>query len=204
MNKLFYLLVPVFLIISLPCIAQENAPIEKPVPFLIVQTGIGIQWFGTSYKLSTYTIEKPLNRYWRLGLQGTMYFKKHFNPFSGNEFLDGYEIGPFAQYFLHRQNSGRMSRFFIGPEIRIGIRKFQMESYGDFFPLPPTPVITPYQQHTTKFLLRVGMQWQFGHATLELAVPVGYECSKTLLSGVISSSTNKLMMLPTIQMGLAF
>ena len=43
---------------------------DKLPPKLIIQTGIGFQWLGDSYKLYSISAERPRD-YWHLGVQGT-------------------------------------------------------------------------------------------------------------------------------------
>jgi len=195
-----------YLLFCVPVFAQDiKDPLDAPPPRIVVQTGIGMQWFGETYKLFTLTAERPLGHYWHLGVQGTFYLSSDPDYYYySSEFLGGYEMGGFAKYFLHGRFSGRKSGLYLGPELRMGERKFQV-SLDNFFPPPPKPNYQSYKERTTKILLRWGMQWQFGHATLELAVPFGAEIySPTELTGLGYSNDTQFVMLPTLQFGVAF
>jgi hypothetical protein len=202
--KLFLQIFLLFL--SLNCTAQELN--ELPVnhtPKLIIQTGIGFQWLGESYKLYSLSVERPRD-YWHLGVQGTFYLDNNSDYYYyPAEFLSGFEMSGFAKYFLHGRFSGRKSGIYLGPELRFGTRKFRL-SNDIFFPVPPIPTYVPYEERITKILLRWGIQWQFGHATLELFVPFGVENYKSTLNlnGYSNGNENRFVMLPGFQMGFAF
>ncbi len=195
------------LLLALRGFAQDiEDPLDIPPPFMIVQTGIGLQWFGETYKLYTLSAEKPFGHYWYLGLQGTFFLKNNpYDYYYSKEFLGGYELGAFAKYFLHGRFSGRKSGLYLGPEFRFGARKFQI-SLDNVFPLPPMPNYQTYKERTTKIMLRWGVQWQFGHATLELAAPFGMEFYNPTdyQRGLGYSNDAQFVMLPTLQLGLAF
>jgi len=203
MKVFLYLLFP---LLYLPVFAQDlKDPLDVPLPRGIVQTGIGMQWFGETYKLFTLTAERPLSHFWHLGVQGTFYLSNTTNYFYySSEFLGGFEMGGFAKYFLHGRFSGRKSGLYLGPEFRFGARRFQVSLDTDF-PPPPKPNYQPYKERTTKILLRWGIQWQFGHATLDLAVPLGAEIySPTETIGLRYSTDTQFVLLPTLQLGVAF
>jgi hypothetical protein len=70
MKHLFF---TVLALLSYQCIGQElKDPLDERPPALIVQTGIGFQWLGESYKLYSLSVERPRD-YWHLGVQGTFY-----------------------------------------------------------------------------------------------------------------------------------
>ncbi|MBC7775597.1 MAG: hypothetical protein H7246_09175 [Phycisphaerae bacterium] len=195
-----------FLLLSFAGFSQDlKDPLDMPPPHVIVQTGIGLQWFGETYKLYTLSAEKPFGHFWHLGLQGTFYLKNDPDYFYySSRFLDGFEMGGFAKYFLHGRFSGRKSGLYLGPELRFGARKFQI-SFDNFFPPPPQPNYQTYKERVTKIMLRWGIQWQFGHATLEVAAPFGAEFYKpSELIGVGYSKDVQFVMLPTLQLGVAF
>ncbi len=188
---------------ALSCFAQEEDAPEKRPPYVIIQTGIGLQWFGDPYKLSTFSIERPVEQYWHLGLQGSYYFKRNPDYYYSNEFLSGFEIGGFAKYFLHGRLSGRKSGLYFGPEFRFGVRRFQYSNIN-VFPPPPIPEYIPYNENTTKLMMRWGVQWQFGHASLEIAAPFGIEIYKPNEASYNNSRESQFVLLPTMQLGFAF
>jgi len=196
----------VLTLLSFHCIGQESKdPLDQRPPILILQTGIGFQWLGDSYKLYTLSVERPKG-YWHLGVQGTVYLNSQPDYYYySTEFLSGFEMGGFAKYFLHGRFSGRKSGLYLGPELRFGTRKFRLNT-DNFFPAPPVPTYLPYEERITKILLRWGIQWQFGHASLELLAPFGVETYKSTLniSGYGSNHETRFVMLPGFQMGFAF
>ena len=102
-------------------------PVDLPQPQIILQTGIGLQWFGNNYKLYTLAVEPSINHFWHLGLQGSFYFRDKLRyDFSNQDLLGGYEVGAFAKYFVHGRFSGHKSGLYFGPEFRFGSRKFQI------------------------------------------------------------------------------
>ncbi len=193
---------------NLSCLAQDlNDLLEKQSPKVILLTGVQIQWFGETYKLYNLSIEHPISKYWHLGLQGTFYLKNNpeYYYYSG-ELLGGFEMVGHAKHFLHGRFSGRKSGLYLGPEIRFGKRNFQRVEDNFFFPPPPVPNFQSYSERVTKILVRWGVQWQFGHATLELAAPFGVEfySPTTEVLGLGYSNESQFVLLPSLQFGLAF
>lgn len=186
--------------ISRLCICQENPTLKTPRPLLIVQTGIGMQWFGQSYKLWTYSIEKPVNASCHLGFQGNLYFEEIPDFISDIHFLGGYELGGFAKYFL---KSKHKTRFYAGPELRLGVRKYKHLQI-DFFPIPPNPTYLYYRENMVKLLLRCGIQRTFGHGIVELAMPMGIEYNRSNGAPYQDSNIRKFKIMPMLQMGVAF
>jgi len=191
---------------TLVCLAQTDEIPEKPRPVVILQTGIGLQWFGETYKLYTLTAERPISPYWHLGLQGTFYLKNSPETFYySSEFLGGFELGGFAKHFLHGRFSGRKTGLYVGPEFHVGARRFQIALDNNIFPPPLVRDYQQYQERITKIMLRWGVQWQFGHATLELAAPFGAEFyNPSEVIGIGYSNETQFVFLPTLQMGVAF
>jgi hypothetical protein len=193
-----------FLLLSFHCLGQAlMEPLDKRTPNLIIQTGIGFQWLGDGYKLYTLSAERP-SGFWHWGMQGTFYLDNSptYYYYSG-EFLGGFEMSVFSKYFLHGRFSGRKSGLFLGPELSVGVRRFQIIT--DIF-FPPNPNYIPYEEHVTKALLRWGVQWQFGHATLEFASPFGVEIFKSKLSlgGYSNGNETQFVLMPSLQLGFAF
>jgi hypothetical protein len=201
-----HFLTTILALLSFHCFGQESKdPLDQRPPILILQTGIGFQWLGDSYKLYTLSVERPKG-YWHLGVQGTVYLNSQADYYYySTEFLSGFEMGGFAKYFLHGRFSGRKSGLFLGPELRFGTRKFRLTT-DIFFPAPPVPTYLPYEERITKILLRWGIQWQFGHASLELSAPFGVETYKSTLniSGYGNNHETRFVMLPGLHMGYAF
>jgi hypothetical protein len=197
------LLIITLLLCSFSSMAQEEDPLEKAPPRLIVQTGLGLQWFGEIYKSSSLSIEKPFGHFWHLGIQGNLFFQKSSEDFFATEFNDGFEIGGYAKHFLHGRLSGRKSGLYIGPDFRFGARNFQVLQ-TDFFPLPLIPTYYYYKESTTKILMRWGIQWQFGHANLDISAPFGIELFKTSVKVNGNYQGTQFVLLPTLQLGYAF
>lgn len=188
---------------ALPCFAQDAATLEKRPPSVILQTGIGIQWFGETYKLSTFSVERPVGPYWHLGLHGGYYFQNQPNFFDFNQnFLGGFEAGGFSKYFLHGRLSGHKSGFYLGPEMRVGQRRFQL-SPSNFFPPITNPTHVTYQETSVKLLFRWGLQWQFGRAVLEIFAPFGIEINQSNQDTYYYSNQSQFVLLPGFQLGIA-
>lgn len=189
---------------TLTCLAQEDAHEKRP-PFIIVQTGIGMQWFGESYKVFMLSAERPLGAYWHVGMQGTRFLNRESEYYYYyGDLVGGFEFSVYAKYFLHGRLSGRKSGLYLGPEFRAGSRRFQIVQ-DIFFPPSPTPNYIKHKEKLTKLMLRWGMQWQFGHATLELAVPFGVEFFTPKANTSLGyGNDNQFVMLPTLQLGVAF
>ncbi|MFN0214985.1 MAG: hypothetical protein ACKVT2_12080 [Saprospiraceae bacterium] len=184
---------------------NRNDPPEIAAPRVIVQTGIGAQWLGQGYKFYILSVERPLNPYWYLGLQGNFYLPNQPDYlYYFSEFLGGFEGGFHVRYFFHGRFSGRKSGLFLGPDIRFGSRQFQI-SLDNVFPPPPMPNYQKYKERTTKLMLRWGMQWEFGRATLELSVPFGIEVNKpTPFNSAELDPRTRVVLIPTMQLGMAF
>lgn len=189
---------------TLPCMAQElKDPLDAPPPRIIVQTGIGLQWFAETFKMFTVSVERPIGHFWHLGLQGNKYLGLSDEYFDYRDFLGGFEVSGFSKYFLHGRFSGRKTGLYFGPEIRFGARRYQSTS-GNIFPPPPNPEFVQYKERTTKILMRWGAQWQFGHANLELTAPFGMEYFKPPLAYNLGGHQTRFVLLPAIQLGFAF
>lgn len=199
MKTLFYTLFLTFFSHSW-CLAQDAPP-----PRLIVQTGVGLQWFGETFKNATLSIERPMGAFWHLGVQGSWLFKKSSNDFFYTyDFRNGYEIGAYTKHFLHGRFSGRKSGLYLGPEVRVGLRRFYYINF-DVFPPSPQPALVTFHQRTTKFLLRWGMQWRFGqHTSLEICAPFGMEFTRATSSSDVSGEDSQFVMLPCVLLGMAF
>ena len=199
-----FLYVLLFLL-AIPCFAQElDDPLDAAPPQIIVQTGIGFQWFNEIYRLSTLSVERPMGHFWQTGLHSSFYFDHNPDYYDLREFSTGFDIGVFAKYFMHGRFSGRKSGLYWGPELRFGSRRTQF--YEDnVFPLPPNPIYNSYKLRTTKFLLRWGVQWKFNHAILDLSAPFGMETSKSNAPrSFYQHNETHFVLLPTLQLGYAF
>jgi len=197
---------------TLPCFAQVADLLEKQTPGILLQTGIGMQWLGENYKLSTFSVEMPVRKFGHLGLQAYYYLPENqADEFVfGSKFSGGFEIGAFAKHFLHGKLSGRKSILYLGPEIRSGKLHHEDWFFGDFTPGLYT---TKTEISNHKFLLRWGGQWLLGkHTVLEFAVPLGWQISK---SRSITSNNGseyrysgpyfgKFIVAPTILIGVGF
>ena len=202
MKHLFYgILLALFP--TLPCLAQDEDPLEKPLPKIILQTGIGLQWFGDGYKQFMISVERPASHFWHFGLQGTHYFQPQSSSSFGSEFMSGLEMGGTAKYFFHGRFSGRRTGFYIGPELRYGKRKYRY-STDNVFPLPPVPNYAYYDEKVTKIMLRWGIQYRLGHGILEISAPLGVELVGSNFPNVSSGTETKFVLLPMLSMGVAF
>lgn len=159
-----------FSMLCLPFSRVEAQDIEDPSarkPYqVVVQTGIALQWFDEQFKCFTLSAERPLNLYNHVGMQANFFF-----PNDNYDYRDitgkTYEVGVFAKCFLHGRLTGRRSKTYIGPDMRWGSRVYKSTSFDN----QPIEV----KASTFKFMSRIGWQYHFGPAVLELALPFGFE-----------------------------
>ncbi|HAD11961.1 MAG TPA: hypothetical protein DCF33_05930 [Saprospirales bacterium] len=182
-------------------IAQDTDQ-EKEKPFLVILTGIGVQWFDVGRKLTSLSIERPLNANVHFGLQGSYYFPKSADYYGFLMHDNGFEAGLYLKYFLHGRFSGRKSGLYLGPEIRFGKQKFRYVN-DIFFPLPPSPDMIQGSSTDFKLAFRWGIQRQIGHAVLELACPIGVAFVQSDYEQAYENG-GKFIMMPLFQLGYAF
>ena len=187
---------------TLSCLAQEKAEDELRSPGIIVQSGLGFQWFAEPQKLFTLSVERPVWEFWHVGMLYHSYFRSALNYYESKKLTGGYEVGVFSKYFFHGRFSGRKTGLYIGPELRYGNRKFDFEDFN-IFPVPIEPVNHHREEPNSKILLRWGVQWQMGHANLELAAPFGVEFFKTTYYDNSTSNETQFVLLPMLQLGIA-
>jgi hypothetical protein len=200
MKSTFILLLSLFFLTG--SVFAQDTEEEKETPFLIALTGIGVQWFDEGRKLTSLSIERPLNANVHFGVQGNYYFPKTGDYFGYLTYGNGFEGGLYLKYFLHGRFSGRKSGLYLGPEIRFGKQKFQY--YNDIiFPPSPTPSITEGSATDFKLSFRWGIQRQIGHAVLELACPIGVAFVQSDYQPAYESES-KFIMMPLFQLGYAF
>ncbi len=190
---------------TLPCFAQTELLAKRPA-HLIVQSGIGLQYLNSNFKFFTISIERPISEHWSVGLLWNRLFpSQHQQAFSfdlPDSFTGGYEVGGFAKYYLHGRFSGRKSGLYFGPDIRFGGRKFKRNA-SRFFPSVPPFESLIFSGTTTKLLMRWGYHKQLDNAVLEIFVPIGLERYRPD-DTVFDTGHNRFVMIPTLQMGLAF
>ena len=206
------------LVPALVCLGQAkiNAP-KHPSQRVIMMTGVGVQ-LSSSYgnQCVLLSVETPVGDFWHLGVQGgqfisdVLYVPSSRNAGSFFNFRGGYEVGGFSKYFLHGRLSGQKSAFYWGPEIRLGTLHSEGEYYGDF---SASNYIVKNTRHTKQYLIRWGFQWRTDrHFVCELALPLGWEYSKSITRGFengveLTPSVYKydqFVMLPSLQLGFAF
>lgn len=180
-------------------------PIEPVLPKAVVQTGIALQWFDDIYKSWVLSAEIPQSTFVSWGAQTNIFLPsyKETASFESTDFVKGFEIGGYMKYFLHGKLSGRRSGLYLGPELRWGVREFEAV-FSNVFPAPPNVEPIPYQEKAFKVLLRWGIQWQFGHATLDISAPFGLERYKDDFPDGDPETASRAVMLPTLLLGYAF
>jgi len=155
-------------------------PDAVPQPKVIALAGLTTQWFDPRFKGSSFALERPVNRYYHVGIQANFFSPGLLN---NNGFFSGsaqgisldpgtFEVGLYYKCFFHGRLSGRKSNIYLGPDIRFGIRKYRDDYIF-------SGVQTPFKGRTTKYLVRLGMQWKIGNAILEVNLPMGVEAEKT-------------------------
>lgn len=148
----------------------EDPSLRKPY-HLVVQTGIALQWFDTQFKCFTLSMERPLNLYNHFGVQANFFFPNdngyYYRTITGKT----WEAGVFAKCFFHGRLTGRRSKSYIGPDMRVGQR-----IYRDFATIDGQ--IREVKAGTVKMMARVGWQYHLGPAVFEIALPIGFEVEK--------------------------
>lgn len=200
------------------CLGQARISVPKqPSQRVIMMTGVGVQFSRSDgNQCVLLSVETPVGNFWQLGIQGgqfiddVLYVPSSRNAGSFFNFRGGFEVGCFSKYFLHGRFSGQKSAFYWGPEIRLGTLHSEGEYYGDFFPAIYSIKNT---QHSKQYLIRWGFQWRIErHFVCELAIPLGWEYSKSITRGFengveLTPSVYKydqFVMLPSLQLGFAF
>lgn len=165
-------LLPFFCLLFLaPLGAQdiEDPSLRKPYR-CVVQTGVALQWFDTQFKSFTFSVERPLNLYNHFGVQANFFFPNdeggyYYRTITGKS----WEAGVFAKCFFHGRLTGRRSKTYVGPDMRIGQRYYLNTS--------DTQLIER-KASTVKIMARLGWQYHLGLAVFEFAFPFGLETEK--------------------------
>ena len=179
-------------------------------PHFSVNVGIGYQWFSNLNRFGSLSIEIPIQQYQHLGFRINKVFDGNSPSFDYyNETISpgSFEIGFYGKYFLHGRFTGRKSGFFMGPDIRFGVRKYVVDFYDN-----TTGQVYPVKENhkTSKLMLGWGIQWHFGqHAILEIAAPIGFEnirfpARNVFGFGYDTRSHNTLVILPSLTFGIGF
>lgn len=171
--KQFFLLFFCLTVFRLAAQDIEDPSARKPYRF-VVQTGLALQWFDEQFKSFTVSVERPLNLYNHFGIQANFFFPNDdFDGFYSYRRISGktFEAGVFAKCFFHGRLTGRRSKAYIGPDMRLGVRK-----YIDYEPF--TGQFYYNNAVTYKFLARIGWQYHLGTAVFEITFPFGFENEK--------------------------
>lgn len=142
---------------------------QKPYK-VVVQTGIALQWFDEQFKSFMLSAERPLNLYNHVGLQANFFFPNGKDYYYRTITGDSWEVGVFSKTFFHGRLTGRRSNVYVGPDIRFGKRIYLDNYYSGF-----ENVVTERTASTFKFMARIGWQYHWGPAVLEIALPIGIE-----------------------------
>jgi hypothetical protein len=173
---------------------------------VVVQTGIALQWFDVQFKSFTLSAERPLNLYNHIGLQANFFFPNDDYFYRG---ITGgsWELGIFSKSFFHGRLTGRRSSTYVGPDIRLGQRVY-LDRYSDGF----ENFSAERKASTFKFMARVGWQYHWGPAVLEIALPIGIE-SENFRGGAPppgqfyygwATDSEWFVMAPSISLGVGF
>lgn len=182
--------------------AAQAGDTEK-MPFLIIQTGLGLEWFENSLKFSSFTVERPVKPHVHVGLQGQYFYPKSTDYYGYSEFLRGFDVAFYTKYFFHGRFTGRKSGLYVGPDIRYGVEKYRY--YNDiFFPPIPNQQYTYHDRKSLKILLRWGVQKTLGRAILEITCPLGMQFIMNGQELGFVSGDNQFVMAPMFQLGYAF
>lgn len=190
-------LLPVWCFFVLAANAQEMEDPALVKPYhAVVQTGVALEWFDKQFKSFTLSVERPLNLYNHIGAQVNLFFPA--DPFEYRSISDdSYEVALFAKCFFHGRLTGRRSKTYIGPDLRL-CRRFY--NNPPFFGDP-----TVHTKATAfKFMVRFGWQYHLGPAVLELSLPIGVEKERLEQSTFfLGDITNKWFIIaPGISLGI--
>lgn len=202
--KHFSLLIFCLLIFHLQGQDIPDPAARKPYKF-VVQTGIALQWFDTQFKSFTLSAERPLNLYNHVGLQANFFFPNdeyYYRNLTGKS----WELGIFSKSFLHGRLTGRRSSTYVGPDIRLGQRVYRDYSFDGF-----QNTYIERKASTFKFMARVGWQYHFGPAVLEIAFPIGIESENFKVDAPPgqfyygwATDSEWFVMAPSISLGVGF
>lgn len=194
-------------------------PASVPQPKLIVLGGLFTQWFSPRMKAASFMLERPVNIYHHVGIQGNIFapafmentyyffgFPGGSTPRQGLALESGsFEVGVYYKSFFHGRLSGRKSSIYIGPDLRFGWRKYTDDYLFN-------GVRTPFKGQTVKYLVRLGIQQPIGSALLEVSLPMGIEQENNTRKAISNDpfGTNfqdlngrRFVMLPSISLGYA-
>ncbi len=115
-----------------------------------------------------------------------------------------YEIGITGKHFLHGRLTGRRSNYFVGFEVRKGIR-FVNETLF-YFPIVYTEKST---YKTNKFLVKFGLEWHIKSWVFQCTLPFGIESAKYRVNDLDPGTTptitdTNFTIAPGILMGFTF
>jgi hypothetical protein len=129
----------------------------------------------------------------------------HIFPTFGRQDLEigkgGYEVGITGKHFLHGRLTGHRSNYFVGFEVRKGVR-FVTENFTIAYTEKST-----YQ--TNKFLVKFGLEWHIKSWVFQCNLPLGIESVKYRVNDLDPGTTptiteTNFIIAPGILMGFTF
>lgn len=164
----------------------------------VLLTGIELHEFDKQFKAFSLALERPLNLYTHIGVQGNIFFGD--GPFEYRSIKNNsFEAGIYAKCFFHGRFTGRRSKTYLGPDFRYGKRTYNPSVLSSFDPLERTAT-------TLKLMLRIGWQYHLGPAILEISLPIGYEKERFRGSDIFfaETSNNWFVAAPGFSLGIGF
>jgi|GEM_PF-3198367 len=115
-----------------------------------------------------------------------------------------YEVGITGRHFLHGRMTGHRSNYFVGFDVRKGVRFVNETLY--YFPNVLTEKST---QQTNKFMVKFGLEWHLKSLVFQVNLPFGVEFVKYKVDDLDPGTTptitdNNFTMAPGILMGFTF
>ncbi len=115
-----------------------------------------------------------------------------------------YEVGITGKHFLHGRLTGHRSNYFVGFEVRKGVR-FVNETLF-YFPVVYTEKST---YKTNKFLVKFGLEWHIKSLVFQCNLPLGIESVKYRVNDLDPGTTptitdSNFTIAPGILMGFTF
>ncbi len=115
-----------------------------------------------------------------------------------------YEVGITGKHFLHGRLTGHRSNYFIGFEVRKGVR-FVNETLYYF----PTVYVQKSTYQTNKFLVKFGLEWHLKSLVFQCNLPLGIESVKYRVNDLDPGTTPNITdtnftMAPGILIGFKF
>ncbi len=211
------ILLPAICFLWLPCLLAAQidtlAVAKRLPPRLTLLLGLQNQYSFSEMRSLLFGANMALKTSWHLGIQYHCLLVGRLE--SGNVFelqKGSFDIGLYGERFWNWRFFGKKIPFYLGPEIRLGRRKYK-DWYADLS--IGKGMYVNYPSRTFKTLARLGLQPRLGKFLVNIALPTGIEFEQAKLP--FPKSTDhyyayanygtgraKLIFLPSISLGYTF